>query len=658
MKFPKIRFSAREKQGFSDFSCQDAEGKNSFIEGAVNTEYRGGAVRTRRSFVATGDVVCTATDASTQSFVFTGALWRTDSGVSELTYLLKRNDDNSRTINFFFFGADGNVESAGKIDYLPTNGINRRQPESLVCFSSVPKYGTGIYAFIKVYNLEINDYELDIYELASEDARWILISDSDFYVPTHLWGGRGDSWNLCETSLAEPEIREPLNMLGGVCDCYFTTDGVSFNYPFPEMGYDIETDGYITADVRLDRETLLTFKINKHSIVSNAQTYGGKSIEMVFTGDSIYFISGTEHYIMPRYYSKSNNMRVRVVHSTAEEKRWFTDVHTAVTHSFGTGGDRLILANGVSSLAGIAVSAENNPFYFPKDNFIPLGDGAKITAACQNGKELLIFKSTEIYKLAVSGGRLKTERLTGEIGAVNLRTVKSVGAVCCFIGNDNKPYAVYGDKVYPLACALGEYAELFNNEKAFACTSFNKYMVFAGKNALILELSGGAEALKKPRWNVWSFPFNSSFVGSISYGDDCTVIGVSNAAGVTYYYVARLENESGDLCYPYASVRFERMLYPIKTSIKTAPFRLKNGEFFSLDALELSATGRGDIGVSIYDQSGDIKRRSDININNGRKGCPIRLLPFMRARECCVELESEGQIELREIAFGYHKLYE
>ena len=658
MKFPKMRFISREKQSFNEFLGQDAEGKTSFIQNAINTEFIDGTVRSRRSVVATGDIVCSVENSNGQSFAFTGALRRTESGVSELTYLLTVNEDKSRTVKFFFFGTDGSVQNAGQIDYLPTNGINRRHPDSVVCFSSTPKHGTGIYAFIKVYNLETSEYELDIFELADDGNRWILIDGSNFYVPTHLWGGRGDNWNMCETPLAEPEIREPLNMLGGVCDCYFTTDGVSLSYPFPEMSYDIETDGYITAEVRVDRETVLTFKINKHSIVSNAQTYGGESIEMVFTGDSIYFVSGTERYIMPRYYPKSNNMKVRVVHGTAAGRQWFTQVHTAVTHSFGSGGERLVLVNSESSSAGLAVSYDSNPFYFPKDNFISVGDGAKINAVCSVGKELLVFKSTEIYKLGISGGKLNSERLTEQIGSINHRSVKSVAGACCFIGSDNKPYAVYSGKIYPLFLPLGENAALLQDGTAFACTSFNRYMVFSGKNALVLELSGGIESLKRPCWNVWSFPFNSSFAGCVSYGDDCTVIGVSNVLGVTSYYVAKFEEGSGDLCYPFSSVRFERVLCPISTSIKTAGFRLENGGFFSLDMLELLIDGQGKVGVSIYDQSGDIKRHSVININYGRKGCPVRLLPFSRARECSVALTTEGQIVLRGIGFGYHKLYE
>ncbi len=658
MKFPKMRFTNREKQVISNFSRQDAENGSAVIASAVNTEFSLGTVRTRRSVVATGDMVCTVENAKEQSFAFTGALRRTESGVSELTYLLKTNEDGSKTCSFRFFGSDGSVLQAGKIEYPLDNNMLRRRPEGLVCFSSVPKYGAGIYAFIKVFELETNKYTLDIFELSDDATRWISITGSDFYVPTHLWGGRGDNWNMCETALAEPEIREELNMLGGVCDCYFTTDGVSLNYTLPPMGYDIETDEYITAAVRVDRLTTLTFKINRHSIISNTQRYQEKDIQMVFTGDSLYFVSGNQQYIMPRYYPKANNMKVRIVHSSESEREWFTGVHTAVTHSFASGGDRLILTNNSDISAGLAVSAENNPFYFPKNNFITVGDGGKINAVCPQKSELLVFKSTEIYKLGIKSGRLQTERLTGEVGAVNHRAVKTVGGACCFISSNDKPYAVYGDRVHPLHSALGENVELLLGGNVFACTAFGRYIVFCDKAALLLEVSDGVEAYKNPCWNVWTFPFNSRFEGSVSYGDDCTIIGRSNVLGVTYYYVAKLCEGQGDMCYPFSSVRLEKMLYPIKTTIKTAALSPASGEFFSLDSLELQLVGLGDCEVSIKDQSGDIRRRFIININNGRRGCPKRLLPNLLARECAIELSSEEQIILTELRLGYHKLSE
>lgn len=662
MKYPKL-----QKNTYEHFSVTDFSGgispitESGTLKRSINTGAFGKGIKTRNSITANENMVHISDKAPGEYFTLTDAVIMNGGVYTALTSLWVPLGNFSHRYEFKLYSVDGSVTDAASLEFIRGEDGSFRVPTSLVCFTAQRKSGCGIYAFVSLHTSKAYMYDFEVYELSSDFTEWLFHPRESFYTPDYYINGRGNNWDMCVTDLPEPKYKEPLNLLSGIANCYFTTDGASTAFFLPISDLITTREDYLKVDLQADLHTHLQFTIPYGERVSNSLKYGEYELKVVYHDKFILFESNPSGFAPARLHGCENNLKVTLKHETLEDYHKKADMTLAGWYNFSGSGSRLLLAGNSEYPSLLAVSAENDPFYIPHTNMMNVGNGSsKITAILEVGGSALVIKENETYMVSVKSGKVSAELLSGSVGAKHKKAAKATGKGAIFVGADNKVYAMLsGGKIKEISARIEECEKAIQNAKdVFACATADRYILFCDRTAFVLHLEPSGEALNSPVWHEWNLPTDCRFLDGIAFGSQVALVGLSFAGGSTYYYAAVLSDDKDDTYYPSAFYELCLFAIPICTTITTHAYSLDNSlGYKSVNRVLLEINGYGTCYCSFEDENGDIVRSSVININDdiSISRC-LRLLPFVRARKCALTIQSENPIALNAIDFEYHKI--
>ncbi len=664
MNYPKMSESGKKLFSVNNFGGINAVNtSDNSMRFALNTELSDGAFKTRKAVSATGVNLGELNRSRAQSFQFTDAVTLLNGVYSQLTVQYMALGSFSYRYAFKLLSADGTVTDAATIEFPRGADGTIKMPQSIICFTASPVKGSGIFALIKVQINTANMYIFEAYELSDDMSVWYSLSEEEMYIPDYYINGRGNMYHMCEVTLPEPEFLEPLNMLSGICNCYYSTDGASNGFYLPFKALDTSKEDYLKFDLLADYATHLIFTIPSGSGVSNKVSYNGYEINVSCNNGYFFFTSNPAGFVPQKIYGYDNNLKVTIKHETDEDYRKKANMTLSGWYNFSGTGSRLVLAGNTEIPSLMMVSAENNPFYIPHNNCVNVGQtGQKIVAIAPCRDSLMVLKEGEIYKADIASGKVTAKFLTGNIGCSRANSAKAVHNKVFFVGTDNKIYALLFDgTVKEISVPINDsISVLGTGENIFAFSTYDKYILVCDNCAYVLSLSASDSALKNPAWDLWRFPSDSCFVGGVAYGEDIALVGRAAVSTVIYYYAAVMSESNEDSYYASEYYMLEQKTAPISTEILTHAYNFGSEyNYKSVDRLLLNIYCKGNFTVSFIDEKGDTLRTKNINISyENEKPRVLRLFPFLRAVKCAVSISSANRLELRGMGFEYRKLSE
>ena len=562
---------------------------------------------------------------------------------------------------FKLLSLTGAVTSAGTIEILYATENAAKKPLSMICFSATSTKGSGIYAVINFEHSELG-FVYEIYELSSSLDEWTKLDENDIYIPLYMKNGRGTRYLMSEEKLPDPEYPEELNMLGGICRCSYTTDGVSQNYLLP-IESEISNDEHIKVVYYVGGNTEFEFIFQKNTHVSNKVNYMGYNISLAYNNGYIQFQSTPSGFIPDKSPGIDNNLNVYVKHERPgdyEKKAFMTK---AAVMSLAGEGEQVVLTGNKKHPSLVFISAPSNPLYFPKSLCLNVGshsEGVVNVAALRN--KLILFKEGSVYSVKISGNKCQTEVLSHNFGCPEPASVRSVDNAVIFVGNDSKIYAVLPDGVIrEISDDINDYIEDFKFiERVGSLVSSSRYILFADRTAYCLDLQNSDLKQNKFRWDIWTFPPQMRLCDAFEYAGRTVFICSTQNDVTKKYYVCSLTEDATDEFYTEYEYFGELQSEPIITAIRSGLINPDNS--FAQKMIERAIfyiDNNAFIKTEFLDDKGDIIKSSGINISYRKKGKkPVRLYPLFPAIQFSVNLESDAPIEFGGIEFQYYKVGE
>ena len=409
------------------------------------------------------------------------------------------------THNIIFISENGETEPLGSISFR-TNGEEFSYPSSFLFFSGKKTVGEGIY-FLSRQVYEDEDF-IVLREYNREDDMWVILSDTQIYAPTVFKFGRGESYHLAliggnPLDFPTPRGDEPRNLLSSGFVSEFTTDGVSFGFTLPLMKLD---DELIKATLKLSGKEY-TFKIFSGSIQSDPVFIGDEEITMYCDRayGRVYFEKkGSGAWSIP-FSNEYNNLTV-LAFKTEEGHRARVGAMTSAKKLGGsviTGGEAVTVFWGSEiNPSSVIVNSPKNPLYFPTTGEYILGEEREVTDILLFGKNLFVFKGSEIYKSTLKPSEDKASYPLSFSLYATLQTAPAKNTPDIFLGD-----IVFADKtgnVYKIKDGSLPVAEkIYRGDTPFdfAAATEDKYLLIKDNVALVLQQNG-----KNLLFGEWSLP--------------------------------------------------------------------------------------------------------------------------------------------------------
>ncbi len=652
MNFPKLERNKVKKITASDFSaCDEAE----------NIAFSPDGISLRPALCLSGQIVHESNMTKANEFKLTSAVVFSGGKYNRLTAHYNALGSYSYKYSFSLVSVMGEVTKAGSIEYSVGSDGVIRIPQSINCFSANAVKGIGIFAFIALDTSNEEYSQFEVYELSTDLKSWLKIKEKEMYIPTYYINGRGNLYNLFEDDLEKPEYVESLNLLNGICNCYFTTDGFSNCFYLPIKSA-IHKDAHITAELTADTDTTLHFTFPKNTFVSNSVEYNGVTVSLAYNGGFLQII-GSSGYLPQRIYNKDNNLKVTIKHETEQQYDYKAKMTKANFYQLCPEGSQAVLSANSKYASLTLVSHPNNPLYFPESLSIKAGnDSAAVVATATIKNKLLIFKEDGIYKADVKKDSFTLKQICSSVGVKWGSTVAESENYVIFMGADNRVYAVMPDdtvkdisgRIYNITSTI------FYPNTVFSVLSRGRYIIYIDNVAFALDIKMSDKALDCPVWSVWHYPVNIEFVDGFSVGEDIGYLCKTSINSYYKYYPVMSVNSSEDYYFISRSSVLERVKTPITLRLKTTVSAKDNRytpKMFRKATLICSSTQGCD--VTFINDNGAISKTFGINFSyeeNGQKS--VRLYPLLRSRECRVEILATGLFNLSAMTLEYYELTE
>ena len=456
-------------------------------------------------------------------------------------------DDQKSNIYYHFFAvySDCSKDRLGTVTFSRVDSYTFGVPTSCVIFTGRPTIGGGIYFMTRVtYGNAIPD-ETRIYEISGDLYGWTRLSADEFYLPTVLIYGRGDSFNRAflegEIKLSVPRRLEPLNLLSSACALYYTTDGYSDSFTLPDYGF---TRYELEAELTQKDGSVMRFLIGADDTASDSVNLNGVATVMRVDRalHRIFFESGKGEKAVPQYTAVENNLKFTLRPTENPDSLLLSSMRQSakLAAKSGSGGAAvLILYDSAEAPDTFLWSDPERPLYFPKsctlNLTVPQGRIAKITEA--DGK-LLIFKQNMIFSAGFTAalqydlaGIVKGVADSGKIvfpkylekGRAELPSKVIADTVKGYPG---KVYFCTEDgRICLVTPSLAVSSSLtFSEKPIFAEVFEGRYMLYS-KNGLLVTSAKGDALLR------WRLPAN--LLAAIFFGDT-TVFFAKTENGAVY----------------------------------------------------------------------------------------------------------------------------
>jgi len=259
-------------------------------------------------------------------------------------------------------------------------------------------------------------------------APFLLYHHSNVFVPDDASGTM--------KQVEEDKLYAPLVMINANSTAYEGSGTPSCKSANGVMyeGFNLLTNRYrarftpsVTTQTAAEYYVLPTKTANQSNVTMEIVSAKGEcTVSMITQGDAVGFQLGSTHYTAqafgagyikvspPLPVSESSGtvtvsceregLRVANRIFTASQAIWFGGTQNK------RGGTRLFLAN--KATATLAWSDVDNPFYFPENNYMAVGDTSQqITALEKQGDMLVIFKEREIFYTTYVQGDIDAEAI-------------------------------------------------------------------------------------------------------------------------------------------------------------------------------------------------------------------------------------------------------
>lgn len=271
------------------------------------------------------------------------------------------------------------------------------------------------YPYTAEENLLIFLSNGDIYAQSSVDFSWRNVTE-EAYVPCILSDGRG-----LQTPWEEPswggQVFESRNLLTDrFCAKYTTTEGGNVFY-LPVQGLDEEqsvkititySDGGIVGYTIPPGETKGEFAANDLRPVINRET-------------GMFYFETPDGWMLGPIAGPTNNLVVTASKKrTAEERKRIAEMTFSTWFGGSQAGreSRQFLSGCPDVKNRVYWSGQGQPLYFPKNNYIAVGDiNQAITAFGKQDGQLVLFKERETYSLSAPDGMVSEGPVDGQLSA-------------------------------------------------------------------------------------------------------------------------------------------------------------------------------------------------------------------------------------------------
>jgi len=564
-------------------------------------------------------------------------------------------DDSTYIYLTHFINSQGAPNGRAEMHFQRIDDSNFFRPSKIVFFKGAPQNGCGIFAFVKLVNIEnYKEKTSHIYELDAKFSTWNRIVST--YIPTVYINGRGNMYEISSASnqafKGTPTRLEKLNILNGRFHAYYSSDGhsSSFRLPFSNIADDtVECRFYYSLENYIEwvveaTETSATAQIDNVPVILNIDRSKGIFYFTVEAGD----------YELPLIgHQNENNIRITATKNTDYN---LSDVASSVCAL--SANSKILLANNNV----IFESDYKNPLYFPTDSVIVIGDSdTPITALSLKGGNVIAFKSEETHRIAIKNGvalnftslladndrvffssdSLYSKCISKEIGCKDKNSVLSYGGSFFWQSATGDIYTLNtSDKAI---CLSGNISHLIpsifiGDSKSFAAKQDSYNLFLSNHSALIMYYND-----KNPIWYYWEFPQDIYFIGAFTLNGKANFL-IKSTEG-HFCYTANLGGQE-DVLLHYTE-DYETYSLPIKTEIRSKKIPLGcNNMQKKITTILMDLTAEK-VKISIND-------RLTANIRGPRKEGPVKLIPCINGcRTLDILLESDKPLELGSIDIDY-----
>lgn len=645
-----------------------------------NMIFENNLLKTRKGFYSDEKMIIKKIDSgaeySVNPFKFLKQPFFVNGNEGKIGYMLTGDGMSYQKINVFFFYNDNSHISLGEIYFNRIDEGVFYLPNKFVFFSGASTLGCGIYMFAETINFESREYERGyyMYELDSSYTNWIRLSESDCYVPTVYYNGRGNLFY--ESAVADNDAyKKPLelesqNMLTGYFYSYFSTDGASDRFQLP-----ISKLEDVPVVCTLSFKNGITYRWLVRSGENEAEIdFLTTKVKVRVDRENgiISFLQSGNPYPVPVLFTdNTNNLCVLAYKKIPNGIESVVSSDLAVNHQ-----SNIILAGNSVNANEVYVASSKNPLYFSKDAKTRLGtSGEKTISLNILGDSLIALKSNQAYSIKITDGSLiaSTELISGieksfykaqgvsnslingSIACVYPETVCTLGEYLIWKGKykiyamtkSGKHYTVS----YPISAAAEENTNFLNIPFGFAYGDF--YAIVINRRIYLADIKNVNFNTENQniRWYMWELPDGAEFTTATDF-EGKPILAFKNIRGNISYSVVLAG--ASDVVMHVQDGEIEKQELLVGGYFKTA--------FFGVDAIKIEAVtlnvgalGELDIIVDSHYNTLSFKKAINLNEDEAKKGLlkKITVYPSLKADCASIKISGDNLFYLKDLKFSY-----
>lgn len=591
----------------------------------------------------------------------------------KLGYSIDSDEVSYAKLNTYLICADGSYKPQEPIIFGRADDTTFLIPDKISVFKGAKKYGAGIYIFCSTKNLgtTVGEKDYRTFELDSLLTNWKRLFESDYYIPTVYYNGRGNCFS--ESAVADdplyekPAELESQNLLTGRFYAYFSVDGSSDSFQLPLTELDDES---VVCD--------LSYKNG----MSFSWTISGDSAEIDFLTTKVTakcnrktgvvsFIQDGKSYPLPMYVRGSiNNLRILAKKQIEGEKASVLGTAGAVNYK-----SNIIVYGSDQSPNKIYTASTANPLYFPKDSVLDVGiDGERITAIKTLGSTLVAFSPNSAYSLKLTEGDIiaSTELISGvdksfykpdilgfsllnrEFGCPYPESLSVIGDSFVF----KSKYKVYtmnsSGRVYSVSYPISAAdVESENNYGAIGFNYNDYYGILMGGKIYLADITGAKvkNGRKEASWYCWELPEYSELVAIADF-EGKTIFGFMGKSR-NCYYLSKLYGDK-DIAMDIVNDVTEIYETNITAYFKTAFLELDS---IKIEAVILEAGTSKPIKVTVDSHYSGFDTEIDLKLTDKQLESGIykkvTLYPSLKADTASIKIIGEAPFYLNRLKFLY-----
>ena len=434
----------------------------------------------------------------------------------------------------FFADSNGRIINANEIKYSRITDDEFYVPQKYFFFTASPTVSSGLYLFVTAANIHAESI-YSVYEYVSETSSWRLLDDTKYYIPTLYINGRGSSYITASAngmaSEEEPMYLEEQNMLGGWFYCYFSSDGYSSDFKLPLKDLDDDT---VICRVYSKADAYFEWVIPAGNTEAT-EVCAGYDITLKCDRVSgvLQFFNNEEAFpIFKTVFFPTNNIRVMAKKSLPLGEK--SVIGSSFAESFGS---RIYVGGNNVNANEVYYSRRENPLYFTKGNSIKVGNSTgAVNALVQRAGDLYLFKSDEVYRLAVTEGKQYTVKdfnaddnlklyradtvnsilICSGIGCTDRNSLLLCNGDVIWRGNDGKVYMLNASKNTVIHISKPVDKLISGFKKVDSTAFYNGFYIMFFKNRIYLfdVKNSTSTSHTKPIWFCWELP-DDVFVSAV-----------------------------------------------------------------------------------------------------------------------------------------------